>query len=171
MDTRRRFRWQTTVKKARVTTPNFDPASTFKTSQDNKCCVIALRRFGQELIEVTRSYCLGCVAPVKDRRLFNILGKGASWRVLCSMSQNLSFRIEAVGRLVSLTARIIRSLRDADITVPNLDFRFTQIERHIVLGHIASLGRTQKDCAVQPEPARQEVFCELLPKSNALFAR
>jgi hypothetical protein len=124
MDTRRRFRWQTTVKKTRVTTPNFDPASTFKTSQDNKCCVIALRRFGQELIEVTRSYCLGCVAPVKDRRLFNILGKGASWRVLCSMSQNLSFRIEAVGRLVSLTARIIRALRNPNVTVSDSNFRF-----------------------------------------------
>jgi hypothetical protein len=114
----------TTVRKTWVTTPNFDPARTFKTRQDNKCCVIAARRVGQELIEVTRSYCLGCVAPVKDRRLFNVLGKGASWRVLCSMSQNLSFRIEPVGRLVSLTARIILALRNPNVTVSDLDFRF-----------------------------------------------
>jgi len=80
------------------------------------------------------------VASVKDWRLFNVVGKGAGWCVLCGMSPDLGFRIEAIGRLVSLTARIIRSLRDADITVPNLDFRFTQIERHIVPGHVASFG-------------------------------
>ena len=57
-----------------------------KTSHEDKRCVIEARRDGHEFIKVTRSYSLGCVAPVKNRRLFDVLGKGARWRVLCGMS-------------------------------------------------------------------------------------
>jgi hypothetical protein len=73
---------------------------------------------------LTRSYCLGRVASVKDRRLFNVLGTGARWCIFYGMSQNLSFCIEAVSCLVRLTAGIILAFGNPDATVPILNVYF-----------------------------------------------
>jgi hypothetical protein len=98
-------------------------------------CIIA-RIMDRKLPKVTRSYCLGCISPVKDRRLLNVLGMGAGRRILSGMSSDLGLFIEAIGRFVSLTARILLTLRNPDVAVADLDFRFIQIEWHIgVLGH------------------------------------
>jgi len=109
------------------------------------------------------------VASVKDWRLFNVVGKGAGWCVLCGMSPDLGFRIEAIGRLVSLTARIIRSLRDTDITVPISTSASLKLNGILFRGMSLPSVRHKKDSALQSERDRQKVFCEFIPTAIALF--
>jgi len=91
------------------------------------------------------SYGLGCVSPVKHWRPFNILGKGARWRILSGMPSNFGFCIEAIRRFVGLTAGILLALRNPDVAVSHLDFHFIQVERHIgFLGHACHFRITKQ---------------------------